>query len=161
MLKKAMPIAMSMVFLAGLATVLLWTHSPAPALAHCQMPCGIYDDAARIKQLREDAATIDKAIHNIAELSGKTDATSMNQLIRWVTTKEEHASHIITTVSEYFLAQRVKAAGGADLEKYHQSLADHHAVIVAAMKCKQVPEKASVDALNAAINKIAVYYPGS
>lgn len=160
-MKKAMPFAMAVLYLASLATVLLWTHEPEPAQAHCQVPCGIYDDPARIKQLREDATTIDKAIHNIAELSGKHDATGMNQLVRWVTTKEDHASHIITTMSEYFLAQRVKAADGADLEKYHQSLADHHAVIVAAMKCKQVPEKASVDALNAAINKLATYYPGS
>ncbi len=28
--------------------------------AHCQVPCGIYDDDGRIKTLREDAATIHK-----------------------------------------------------------------------------------------------------
>ena len=36
------------------------------AFAHCQMPCGIYDDDARIQQMREDAVTIRKASDLIA-----------------------------------------------------------------------------------------------
>ena len=30
------------------------------ANAHCQVPCGIYDDDGRITQLREDATTVRK-----------------------------------------------------------------------------------------------------
>ena len=55
---------------------------------HCQVPCGIYDDAVRIVQIEEDIATIRKAMSIIKGLMGKSDAQSMNQLIRWVNTKE-------------------------------------------------------------------------
>ena len=33
-----------------------------PALCHCQVPCGIFDDPARVKLLEEHAATIRKAV---------------------------------------------------------------------------------------------------
>src|SRR5262245_34924816 len=75
---------------------------PALAFAHCQMPCGIYDDAGRLATLREDAQTIEKAMTEMAKLAGKSDVQSMQQMVRWVTTKDEHASDIITIVSEYF-----------------------------------------------------------
>ncbi len=155
-MKRTTPILLSLFALTVLATVMLWTEAPQPAAAHCQVPCGIYDDPARIAHIREDATTIAKAIKNINELAGAHDATAMNQAIRWVNTKEEHASHIIEVVSLYFLTQKVKPDSGA---AYHQTLADHHAVMVAAMKCKQVPTDASVEALNKAIDKLATYYP--
>jgi nickel superoxide dismutase len=44
----------------------------------------------------------------IAELAGKSDAQSQNQLVRWVMNKENHAQKIISTISDYFLTQRVK-----------------------------------------------------
>jgi nickel superoxide dismutase len=128
----------------------------AGVAAHCQVPCGIYDDPARIAAMREDATTIEKAIAGITELSGKTDPQSMNQLIRWTTTKEDHASHIIDVVSEYFLTQKLKsvAAGAEGRDSYLAALADHHAVMRAAMKAKQnanadvVPElRATIDAM--------------
>ena len=34
-------------------------------LAHCQVPCGIYNDAARIIQIQEDFSTIQKAMTKI------------------------------------------------------------------------------------------------
>ncbi|MDP6088751.1 MAG: superoxide dismutase [Ni], partial [Candidatus Marinimicrobia bacterium] len=52
--------------------------------AHCQVPCGIYDDALRIVQMREDFRTIQKAMDQIIHLKGKTSAQDMNQCIRWV-----------------------------------------------------------------------------
>ena len=130
------------------------------ARAHCQVPCGIYDDDARVKQLQEDATTVAKAIASINELSGKHDAQAFNQSVRWVATKEDHASHIITTVAEYFLAQRVKpvTAGADGYDEYLKSLADHHAVMVAAMKTKQSADPATVTALNAAIVQLATHY---
>ena len=126
------------------------------AEAHCQVPCGIYDDGGRITAMKEDATTIAKAIVQINELAGKTDAQSQNQLIRWVHNKETHASNIIEVISVYFLAQRVKP--GDDQNAYHQKLAEHHAVIVAAMKTKQSSDDATVAALNEAIDTIAKYY---
>ena len=51
--------------------------------AHCQIPCGIYDDNARVHSMLEDAATVEKSIKMINELSEKSDAQSQNQLVRW------------------------------------------------------------------------------
>lgn len=142
------------------ATLAIWTLDARRADAHCQVPCGIYDDAARIKFLKEDATTIAKAITNIVELSGKNDAQSFNQATRWVATKEDHASHIITVVSEYFLTQKVKpvAEGSDGYDAYLKSLADHHAVMVAAMKTKQHADPATVTALEKAIDALAKHY---
>ena len=43
------------------------------AVAHCQIPCGIYNDALRIIQIREDFKTIRKAMGQITQLSEKSD----------------------------------------------------------------------------------------
>ncbi|MFQ5590099.1 MAG: superoxide dismutase [Ni] [Phycisphaerae bacterium] len=143
-----------------LATITLWGAGARQTAGHCQVPCGIYDDAARIKQLKEDHTTITKAITQINELAGSHEAQAFNQAARWVATKEEHASHVIEVVADYFLAQRVKPAarGGEGYDAYLARLADHHAVIVAAMKAKQSADPAAADALLAAINTMAKYY---
>ena len=65
--------------LALAATTVPLLLAARPAFAHCQVPCGIYDHPARIAALKEDAATITKAIAQIVELSGKQDAQSFNQ----------------------------------------------------------------------------------
>ncbi len=128
------------------------THS---ASAHCQVPCGIYDDSARVAAMLEDADTVIKAGSMIADLTGKTDAQSHQQIVRWVTNKESHAQAIISTIANYFLTQRVKSSQG----DYVQRLKDHHAVIVAAMKAKQSADASAGEVLKAAVAKLAVYYP--
>ena len=140
--------------------VMVWIASVPRVQAHCQAPCGIYDDSARIARLFEDAATITKAMGQIAGLSGKHDAQSQNQLVRWISTKEDHASHIIEVVSEYFLAQKVKpvAAGEEGYDNYLKTLVDHHAVIVAAMKTKQTADQVSANTLKQAIQRLADRY---
>ncbi len=140
----------------ALLLLVLLVFNPSHAFAHCQIPCGIFDDAARISGLIEDTSTIEKASLKIRELSKKQDPLSQNQLVRWVMTKESHAEGIIKTVSEYFLAQRVKK----DQKNYPTALVDHHAVIVAAMKAKQSTEQNSVKVLLNAIKKLEAYYPG-
>lgn len=134
--------------------------APLAVRAHCQVPCGIYDDPARIAALKEDAVTIGKAVAGLTELAGKADAQSWNQAIRWTTTKEDHASHIISVVSEYFLTQKLKpvAAGAEGYQAYLESLADHHAVMRAAMKAKQTASTEAVTELDAAIVKLAARY---
>jgi nickel superoxide dismutase len=151
---------LSLVSVMGLAAGIMLVLSSRSANAHCQVPCGIYDDAARLARMKEDATTIAKAIDNIRTLSGEHGAKSINQVVRWVTTKEDHASHIIQVVSEYFLTQKVKPveAGAEGHDAYLKSLADHHAVMVAAMKCKQDADPATVDALNKAIDALAAHY---
>ena len=98
---------------------------PSLASAHCQVPCGIYDDAARITLLFEDTTTIGKAVIEIKKLGAAHDADGQNQLTRWIVNKEKHASNVITVMAEYFLAQRVKpvADGAEGYEDYVKKLA--------------------------------------
>ena len=114
-------------------------------LAHCQVPCGIYNDAARIIQIQEDFSTIQKAMTKIKELSQQQDATSMNQLTRWIMTKDEHASKIQKVVSDYFLTQRIKAkTKGSEFDTYVKQTTTLHQILVSAMKCKQTIDEQNV-----------------
>ena len=45
---------------------------------HCQVPCGIFDDPARVDALKEDAATVRKAMVQINEL-GTGSSLALNQ----------------------------------------------------------------------------------
>lgn len=128
---------------------------PASVFSHCQIPCGIYDDHARVMSMLEDTSTVEKSVKLIAELSGKTDAQSQNQLVRWVMNKEKHAQNIIETISNYFLTQRVKP----DQKDYQERLVKHHTVIVDAMKVKQNADMKYVKALEESIKALSGYYP--
>jgi len=124
--------------------------------AHCEVPCGIYDDGARFTEMHEDQATIAKAIAQIVELSRKGDANSHNQLARWVATKETHATKTQHVIAQYFMTQKIKAGG----EHYVEKLTAAHGVMVAAMKCKQSADPTTAVALKAAIAKFEVTYIG-
>lgn len=128
---------------------------PQQLHAHCQIPCGIYDDHARVQSMLEDATTIEKSVKLIVELSGKSDAQSNNQMVRWVVNKEQHAQNIISTISDYFLTQRVKPKQ----KDYAERLAKHHAVIIAAMKAKQNADINYVAGLKKSIEALSPYYP--
>ena len=128
---------------------------PNAVHAHCQIPCGIYDDYARVQSMLEDAATVEKAAQLIAALAGKSDAQSQNQLVRWVMNKEDHAEKIIATISNYFLTQRIKP-GQKD---YAERLIKHHAVIIAAMKTKQNADEKFATTLKQRIEALSGYYP--
>ncbi len=141
-------------------TLFAFALLPQLAAAHCQVPCGIYDDAARVARMYEDAATIEKAMVQMQDLAGKTDAQSANQFTRWVITKEAHASNIITTVAEYFLTQKVKpvAADAEGHAAYLAKLEDHHLVMNAAMKAKQKSDPEVVAKLRAALERLGSHY---
>ena len=139
--------------LAGLVINVPFAHS------HCQVPCGIYGDGARVKQMLEDHRTIVKAVASIKALNQKKDLKSKHQLIRWVITKEQHAERIIRTVSDYFMAQKIKPPNkGSDHSSYLKILAKHHAVMVAAMNCKQNNSKYENAALLKAIMAIKPHW---
>ena len=128
---------------------------------HCQVPCGIFDDPIMVAELKQAAATIRKAIVSMNELHSTattTDLLAMNQMIRWITVKEEHASKIITTVAEYCLCQRVKKEIFAEPKDYTDALLAHHAVMQCAMKCKQNVTTESSDALDHALSDMAKMY---
>jgi nickel superoxide dismutase len=128
---------------------------PTQLAAHCQVPCGIYDDHARVDAMLEDAATVLKATQKLKELAGTHDPQGQQQIVRWVMNKEKHAQAIIDTISDYFLTQRVNEKQ----EDYAERLMKHHKVIVAAMKAKQRASHVSAEALSDAIKELIVYYP--
>ena len=130
---------------------------------HCQVPCGIFDDAAKVRALGEDVKTIRKAMRMVrdppgAAASAYPGAQDINQLVRWTDTKEEHADKIMRAVGDYFLAQRLsKMTGRSD---YRDLLQLHHEVMIAAMKTKQtVDEKAADDLEHLVAHLQQVYTP--
>ncbi len=124
--------------------------------AHCEVPCGIYGDTLRFESMIEDHRTIQKAMAQIHALAGKADAQSHNQLARWVATKESHATKTQHTIAQYFMSQRIKAKD----PKYVAKLTTAHAVMVAAMKCKQNVDASHANALHAAIGAFYRAYEG-
>jgi nickel superoxide dismutase len=112
--------------------------------------------------MREDVVTITKAMRQIRALAARRDAQSANQLVRWVVTKEQHAEKIIRVISDYFMAQKIKPAKAGDRKAhaaYLKQLSRHHAVMVAAMKCKQTTDLKAVKALSKRLDGIAGYWP--
>ncbi|MFC7335558.1 superoxide dismutase [Ni] [Haloferula chungangensis] len=116
------------------------------AEAHCQIPCGIYDDDNVIQSMHTDSETITKACAQIVELQ-KDPKTNAQQIVRWVTNKESHAQAVQEKVLNYFLAQRLKA-DQPDEETYMKNLKLCHQVIVTAMACKQSTDAANAEKLH-------------
>ena len=113
------------------------------ALAHCQIPCGIYNDEARFTLMSEHVATIAKSMRQI-EAIGKEAKPDHNQLIRWVKNKDVHADELSEIVTYYFMAQRVKPVSmnrKAAYDKYVREVTLLHQMLVSSMKAKQTVEK--------------------
>merc|ERR1711979_121224 len=111
----------------------------------------------------EAIATIKKAQVQINELSASMNALSINQMTRWVNTKEEHAGKIIKLVGEYCLCQRVKPVGDPKTPfkseaDYIAALQAHHKVMLCAVKCKQTVDPANAEALEAAAAEFSKMY---
>ncbi|GAB4231928.1 MAG: superoxide dismutase [Ni] [Acidobacteriota bacterium] len=138
--------------LLALATLCLY---PTRLDAHCQVPCGIYDDQLRADLIAEDITTIEKAMQQITELSGQTPV-NYNQLVRWINTKEFHAGDIQKIVSEYFLTQRIKP----DTDRYEEKLKVLHGMLLAAMRCKQTTDLENVKQLRDLLKQFEVLYFG-
>jgi nickel superoxide dismutase len=135
------------------ALILLWSGAAA---AHCEIPCGIYDDQMRLRFIAEDLTTIEKAMKQIRDLSaGKP--VNYNQLVRWISNKEEHATRIQHTVTQYFMTQRIKP----EQEKYVEKVTVLHQMLIAAMKCKQTTDLDHVATLRMLLKKFETLYFGS
>jgi len=134
---------------------------PAIASAHCEIPCGIYDDHMMVRQMLLDAQTISKASAQITLLAEETDASHLNTIARWAMVKEEHSRELQHMNAWYFMTQRVKAvpAGDPGHALYLEKLAAHHAISVAAMKAAQSLDPAAGANLVAAIKKVQPWYP--
>ena len=122
------------------------------ALAHCEIPCGIYDDSLRMKLIFEHATTIEKSMTMIAELEKNKDNT--NQQVRWVTNKDNHAELLQNIVSQYFMTQRIKL----DAKDYDQKLTALHKMLIFSMHCKQTIDPANVEKLRAAAQEFEKLY---
>lgn len=132
-----------------------------PAWAHCEVPCGIYADQRRFEEMLEDTATIAKAMDQINELAEKGDALSHNQLARWVATKEAHATNTQHVIAQYFMTQRIKpGTDAASSKEYIKKLTTAHAVMQAAMKCKQTVDGENAKSLKEAIHNFYRAYEG-
>ena len=131
------------------------------AFAHCQIPCGIYDDVLRVVSIQEDISTIKKSIYKIQELGDSQESIqNQNQLVRWVNNKESHAQIIQDVISEYFLAQRIKPkySNDKDYDKYVILTTSCQKIIFYAMKCKQNVDTKDVEILSLTLTELVNLY---
>ena len=140
--------------------VLIIAGFTGSAFAHCQVPCGIYNDMVRVVLLKEHIKTIEKSMNQINELS-KDPQANMNQLVRWVNNKDTHADAFTEIVTYYFLAQRIKIKDMTDAEaykKYQDQTVTLHQMMVYAMKCKQTTDLKNVEKLGALVDQLSALY---
>ena len=132
------------------------------AYSHCQIPCGIYDDPARLDEIAEHITTVEKSMNQIMELS-KEPSKNANQLIRWVMNKEEHADEISHVVTFYFMAQRIKPPAEADTgsqSDYIKKITLLHEMLIYSMKAKQTTDLANVEKLRSLLKEFREVYSG-
>lgn len=144
------------------AVVVLTLLLAPRAFAHCEVPCGIYDDEMRADLLAEHVTTIEKSMQMIVELSA-AQPPNYNQIVRWVTNKDDHADHLQEVVCQYFMTQRVKPASPdkpEDYRKYVEQVTLLHKMLVAAMKAKQTTDLAYVAELRGLIGDFRLAYFG-
>ena len=130
--------------------------------AHCQIPCGIYSDELRFQLLEEDFTTIEKSMNEIVRLS-QENPVNYNQLVRWITNKEEHANKIQEVVNFYFLTQRIKPVESTDqtaYQEYTYKLSLLHQLLFYAMKAKQTTDLANVEKLRSLLKEFHEVYFG-
>ncbi|MEI6892763.1 MAG: superoxide dismutase [Ni] [Pontiella sp.] len=130
--------------------VLFATAATLSVQAHCQIPCGIYDDQARIEMMEEHVTTITKSM---VQLEAGQNA---NQTTRWVLNKEKHADEIIEIACQYFLAQRIKPG----MDQYEENLKTLHQIIVYSMKSKQTTDVKNAEKLTELIHNLEHSYFG-
>ena len=142
-------------------TAIIFSLSSLPAAAHCQIPCGIYNDMMRVVMMQEHITTIEKSMTLIGELAGKTGAGDVNQLVRWIDNKDQHADLLSDIATEYFLKQRIKKPAAGDEEavaKYGKQLEVLHGILVTSMKAKQTVDAELVATLRALVDSLAELY---
>ena len=128
----------------------LFATAAATVNAHCQVPCGIYNDPMRIHMMEEHVMTIEKAMKQIAA------DENQNQTVRWIMNKEKHADELTDIVTYYFLAQRIKP----DMDHYDDNLKTLHQIMIYSMKSKQTTDLANVEKLRELIHSFAHTYLG-
>ena len=123
------------------------------ASAHCEIPCGIYDDQMRIRMMNEHIVTVEKSMNQIMKIEKEKQHHS-NQLVRWIMNKEHHADEIQAIVTQYFMTQRIKF----DSENYEKKLGVLHQILVYSMKCKQTTNVDYPNKLRLLVQKFHALY---
>ena len=143
----------------SLAVVLCLSGLLPYVYSHCQIPCAIYDDPARLQEIGEHITTIEKAMKQIQSLT-QGQPSNYNQLVRWVNNKEQHADELSEIVTYYFMTQRLKpvAADASGDKEYVQELTMLHEMLVASMKCKQTTDLSYVERLRTLLRDFSVAY---
>ena len=148
------------IFALALVALFMSPNAAAPAFAHCQIPCGIYDDERQFDAMIEHVRTIEKSMTEINELSAQA-TPNYHMISRWTFNKEEHAQKIQDIAHAYFLTQRVKVPAEGD-KKAWEDYVTHttllHQILVAAMKTKQTTDLENVDKLESLIGKYKDHY---
>ncbi len=126
------------------------------AAAHCEIPCGIYDDKMRINAIAEHITTIEKSMKEILKLESSKPLTH-NQLVRWIMNKEDHANELQGIVTQYFMTQRIKVG----TENYTKKLTLLHKMLISAMKCKQTTDLSHISTLRTLLREFNDLYFGA
>lgn len=147
MIKRSLQILIVFAFIFALA---------ANASAHCEIPCGIYDDQMRINLIKEHITTIEKSMVQIMKLE-KEERHHSNQLVRWIMNKEHHADKLQDIVTQYFMTQRIKL----DTPNYEKKLELLHQMLIFSMKCKQTTDTKNTDQLKKIVKEFQDIYFGS
>jgi len=132
------------------------------AYSHCQIPCGIYDDDMRLKQIAEHITTIEKSMKQI-DLLMEEEPPNANQVVRWVNNKENHANELSEIVTYYFMAQRIKIPPAGDAKAnaaYVKKLTLLHHMLVYSMKAKQTTDLSNVHELRHLLEDFSKAYSG-
>jgi len=146
--------------LVAITVVLTLFIANQKAYAHCEIPCGIYEDSLRASLISEHITTIEKSMKMIIKLSEEANP-DYNQLVRWVVNKEEHAKKIQEIVSQYFLHQRIKITDASDKEKFNKYvslLTTLHEISVYSMKAKQSTDLANIEKLKSSLDAFGKVY---
>ena len=156
-----MKINTNRILILALCAVTVAVVSPL-VYSHCQIPCGIYDDPARLNAIAENTTTVEKAMKSINDLS-QQPKPNMNQIVRWINVKEEHAKDTEHIISYYFMAQRIKPVDKSDAtkyEKYVKQLTLLHEMLIYSMKTKQTTDLANAEKLRSLLKQFRASYLG-
>ena len=151
-MRKTMVPKISVLLLIGLL------GAAATVYAHCQIPCGIYDDPARVTAMAEHITTIEKSMKQI-----DAPGASTNQSVRWVLNKEKHADELADIITYYFMAQRIKPSAQTDSAaygKYIKELTLLHQMLQTSMKAKQTTDLTQVTKLKSLLHDFSDSYLG-
>jgi len=136
-------------------TVLIIFSTVAFTAAHCEIPCGIYDDEMRVHMIAEHINTIEKSMKEIEKLQGESKI-NYNQLVRWVMNKENHANALQEIVTQYFMTQRINP----DIEDYAKKLTLLHKMLIFSMKSKQTTDLGHIKTLRSLLDEFRDLYFG-